>query len=563
MCEDDGMMNEYENSEMEHYGEKTGQLKEEPLDDFSDNRTEFGHINEEEDDDSLSDFGHIVKESQNTKKNLLMDEEDDEEEQDEDDFDGSMDKLLNFDDEQGDEDEEEERATDEDDQDIPSEEPVVDDEIEGVDSVSLAAKLEDLINDILDKREQSGQSQYKEIPTGQANQSLNDFGTQGDLPPATPETNKTPTSELLSSEFPQNQGKIDIIKDRLDSEVTYQDYLNGETDKSVGDDAASMMDVDSEPETEIPDMFSARSDDFEDEAGETAFDDDDFERNSELTGGMPDEEEEMIMDSADYGVEDNIEPVNPEPVESQTPTTSTINVGGQPIKIVLTGMVITEAEVKALVSEARTKNLKLYKLEGVKDSLDIFVECNNKKYKIHYDDVPKARGKMPFSIKMEKYNSLNEAFDRISGINRKSIMEQINFKKMVTKDVIAREKDNNFKESTMFEGMKDIRDVKGWNVKALGNVSLKTGINEVLSNITGAGQSKNTLVKTNEGQFFLIKGSLNEKSPVGMRKQLVDMEGKREYGTAQVVGIFENSMKGLGQIMEKIQRTSVPLLIWK
>jgi hypothetical protein len=135
MCEDDGMMNEYENSEMEHYGEKTGQLKEEPLDDFSNNRTEFGHINEDDEDDEelsefghilkeeideeeeegLSEFGHIVKESQNTKKNLLMDEEDDEEDQDEDDFDGSMDKLLNFDDAEGDEEAEEEGITDEDD----------------------------------------------------------------------------------------------------------------------------------------------------------------------------------------------------------------------------------------------------------------------------------------------------------------------------------------------------------------------------------------------------------------------------------------------------------------
>lgn len=603
-------LDEYENSEMEYYGDKTGKLKETELEEYENSEMEY-----------YGDKTGKLKESQDTKKNLLLDGED--EEENDEDFDSSMEELLNFDD---DDDDEETEATggeeiDSDDE-IPTEEPVEED-MPGVDTTALTSKLEQLINNILDSREGSGKSQFKEIPGGEINSDLGDFGAEASLPPATPETNVTPTEELLSSEFPVNQDKIDIIKDRLDSELTYQDYLNGETDATEGtDETASMMDIDDEDDCDDEvDMLSVRSDDYEDEAGESLVDDNIFTRNAELTGGLEDEdsddddEEELIMDA------DEVEETTPE-------INKTVNIGGTPIKIVLTGMVISESEIKGLFTTINTKGLKLYKLsnlnesdgkngykafykgkqtdvyanssyeaqqkaaakfgakkshevtvvlgtkdgkqvthstqfigENKKNSLDIFVECNNKKYKIHYEDVPKTMGKKPFSIKDEKFTSLNEALDKISGINRKSAMEKLNFHKMVDKNILASEKNNNFKESTFFEGFENIKEVKSWNVKVLGNISLKTGVNEVLSNITGKGN--NTLVKTNEGQYFLIKGSLNENSKVGTQKELVDLDRRCEYGVAKVIGVYENTMKGLGQIMEKIQRTNIPLLIWK
>ena len=65
------------------------------------------------------------------------------------------------------------------------------------------------------------------------------------------------------------------------------------------------------------------------------------------------------------------------------------------------------------------------------------------------------------------------------------------------------------------------------------------------------------------GGYYLIKGNLKERSKIGTKKELVYLKENKNYGIAQVVGIYENNASGLGKIMYKIKRTSVPLLVWK
>lgn len=544
-------------------------------------------------------------------KELLLDDGDDDEETD---FDSDMNTLLDFDDEDDNEDD-----NNNDDEALPSNDEESDDshdEVEvaqpsGEEDVNLSllsSKLEALINQVLDNRE--AKTQYSTIPTGDASNNIGDFGNVAEV-----SDEGVVENETLESEFPQVQDRLNVVKDKIESELTYQDYLNGDmtNDDNDDDDVIVIDDGDSDDF----DAFNFRSDNY-DEAGQTEIDDSMFKRNAALTVGKTVDDDELLLDdSNEIGDEEEL----PEVMDT------TIEHKGQPIRIILTGIALEESEIKTIARQAGEKGIRIKKIVteaedskengyvafykgkrkevyatssyeaqkkaakefGAKKSwevsvtlaekngkqvthvateskkpvgLNIFAECEDKIYKIHYEDIPASRNKMPFSIKDNKFQNLPEAFDKIKLIHSKKNKEISNFKKFVTEDVIKREAKSP-KSADIFDDFKKAKNINGWNVKSLGTLSLKTGINEVLSNITTNNKDKNTLVKTNEGQYFLIKGSLNERSKVGTKSQLVDMGNKREYGTAEVVGVYQNDLKGLGKIMEKIQRTNIPLLIWK
>lgn len=435
-------------------------------------------------------------------------------EEDDDDFDSSIDELLNG----LDSEDEEEEFEEEEEEEVEDARPVD----SALDVEELTSKLEQLINNILDTRATTAKDSFKQISGGELNSSLGEFGTEEVLGVDRTE------SEILNSEFGENQDRVDNIKARLENEVTYQDYLNGDMDNSSIETAGLLASEFDDEEEE--DAYSARTDDFEGEAGGYSDMDNEFSRNAALSGNDIEIGSEELLDNK----------ILPELADE-----------------------LTEGQLRSLKSQIAKKNMKLLKVNKLKEGLELTIGCNNKKYKINYKDVSVKRGQIPFSIKSEKFTTLDEALTRINGINRKTLTEKENFKKL-TGDISNRSLGGNERGATILEGYEKVQDTKGWNVKAIGSISLKTGINETLSNITTKNPyDTNTLVKTTGNQYFLLKGNLNERSKIGVKKELVDMDRKCEYGTAEVVGIYKNNLKGMGQIMEKIQRTSVPLLIWK
>jgi hypothetical protein len=251
------------------------------------------------------------------------------------------------------------------------------------------------------------------------------------------------------------------------------------------------------------------------------------------------------------------EPVGPAPINANT----TVNVGGQPIKIVLTGVVITENEIKYISESVSKVGNKLKAIKGAGNELQIVVEANNKQYTINYVDAPKVKQPTPFSIKHVRFGTLEEALGRINHNNvpkTQAVMERFLNESIATRGFgVASDAD-------IFEGIaENVNYTATWTVKPAGTVNLKNGLNEVFSNIIQHGKEPNTLVKTNEGEYYILKGNLKERSSLGTKRELVDMSGKKSYGVATVVGIFENNSTGLGKVMEKLQRTSLPLLVWK
>lgn len=287
------------------------------------------------------------------------------------------------------------------------------------------------------------------------------------------------------------------------------------------------------------------------------------EEEEEMPGEEESESDEWGMgeESDDDSALSSYESEEDEPITAK----GTANVGGQPVQIILTGVMITPQEVSYVAESAKAIGMRLKAVKGAGKVVNFIVEADKKTYTIKYEDLPKSKTKTPFSIKNYTFQTLDEALNGINLSKTKSLKEAANFKSLVGAD-IANRTITDIKEANIlkeFAGKISKDYIAGWNMKGVGTINLKTGLNETYSNITEHSDEENTLVKTKDGQFYLIKGNLKERSELGTKKQLVDLEGKRDYGVGTVVGIYENSVKGLGQIMFKTKRTVLPLLAWK
>jgi hypothetical protein len=388
-----------------------------------------------------------------------------------------------------------------------------------------------------------------------------------------------PGVETLNTEFETAQEDLSVVQDKIENEPTYMDYLEGDASK------------------EEFDMYNTRKDGFDAET--YSEDNTDFSRNASLvsTGSVniaTDVEEgegsyEHVLNPPiaepldaptapvlDAPVADVLEPKEPmaglSNVVSQRPDmihsnptapASSLNIGGQQIQIVLTGVILSEAEIKYVAASVKKYGMKLKKIHSkVADELNFVVEHQGKDFTINYKDVDKNKNQYPFTTKEGKHQSLNEALYTIGFDATKAKAEKANAKKMLSEDLINRNV-TNINESDIFKGYESAANISTWTVKSVGSINLKTGINESFSNITQHNKEYNTLVQTENGNYFLFKGNLKEVSKVGTKRTLIDLDNKKAYGKATVIGLYENTNKGLGQIMFKTKRTSLPLLIWK
>jgi hypothetical protein len=290
---------------------------------------------------------------------------------------------------------------------------------------------------------------------------------------------------------------------------------------------------------------------------------------------FPAEETEEDSDDA-YGYEgdddssfpsedDEIDEVEPEEEAEPITQSGIAKIGGQPVQIILTGVMITPSEVNYVAEATKRAGMRLKTVQGEGKVVNFIVENAGKQYTIKYEDMPSNKTKTPFSIKHYTFTTLDEALKRINYSKTQQINEAKNFKRLIGSD-IAERSITDINESTIlkeFEGKISKDYVAGWNVKAVGSINLKNGLNETYSNITEHSEEANVLVKTKDGQFFMLKGNLKERSEVGTKRQLVDLDGKRDFGVGIVVGIYENTLKGLGQVMFKVKKTTLPLLTWK
>lgn len=344
-----------------------------------------------------------------------------------------------------------------------------------------------------------------------------------------------PTNDILGSEFAETQEDVANVESKIESEGTYLEYLQGNSSNEEIESSGQEFEIYEEPEeVDIPSNVIEEDDDLE------------------------------ILSPADYEDGDFDTPEVKGPAKAVEPGSS-IDCRGIPVKVQITGWLITVPEVNNLAEAVFKSGGKLRAL-GSKNTqkLTLVVEANKKLYKILYEDRSKTETQKPWSVGKVRFTSLTEA---VKNINKVKITDKDRFfKKLISenKDLVNRGL-SNLKESDIFEDFKDSRKdyVSAWNVKSVGQLDLKKGLNETYSNITEGSKSKNTLFKTKSGQYYLLKGNLGEGSQKGTKKELIDLEGKRNYGHGQVVGIYENSIKGLGQIMFKIKRTSVPLMVWK
>jgi len=310
-----------------------------------------------------------------------------------------------------------------------------------------------------------------------------------------------------TSEFSEVQSQVAVVKDKVENESSYLEELNGEA-KNTG---------------------------------------------SLTPGGVSTEPVEISETSElDTAVQSSIGN------ENEFVCNGTVDFNGQPVKIQITGFVLTDGEVQELAEAAKKNKCKLVKIESKnEDVLSLIVESNKKHFRINYKDNPYAVSSTPWSIKDFKFGTLKEAFTAINQ-NKKKVSNQARFfnKLVLENKDLSKRQITNFRESEAFTKS----EFPTWATKSVGIVNLKNGLNEVFSNITKHNPIvKNTLVKTKNGEHILLKGCLTE-GKVGAKRQLVDT--RKDYGVVTVVGIYENSQRGLGQIMETIQRVAIPLMVW-
>lgn len=241
----------------------------------------------------------------------------------------------------------------------------------------------------------------------------------------------------------------------------------------------------------------------------------------------------------------------------------TIDLDGKPIQIVLNNIYIKNSEVQFINSLAKETGGDLKGLNGNSDLLEIYFEAPNKKVRV-IECIDKRNIHLPFSCNGRNFKELKEAFNYAT-------TSTDDFKKEVKKsklnEAVFSRGFNSEKEATIFDFMKEtkININESWVTMDLGYVNLKNGYNEKLRNIIKLDNNQNTLMENSNGHYVLIKGNLKERSKNGLKKELIkeNSNKKESLGTYRVVGLFENSLEGLGEIMYKTKKGEVRLLCWK
>jgi hypothetical protein len=428
-------------------------------------------------------------------------------------------------------------------------------------------------------------------------------GSKGEIevPAAQPEQqqidNGTFLGNPLETEFEANAEQIDNIVGQIESaDSSYSGVKGRRNDTVVSNDNSNYCDtqeLDPTSDSDVEELPSVSATDEDDIDTLDEYENSEMEYYGKKTGELikgnydkhgikdkdKDEDETYVgADGMTYGSskpgevfseeEELMEDDEFEPVAPTKPITANVtqNLNGTPVQIILTGVIITPQEIQYVAESVKKSGMTFKKLEGKGKVLKIVVENAGRQYTVRYEDNPQTKTRRPFTIKEHSFQTLTEALKRINFDRKTSLKESENFKKLVGKDIIEGRIFSDIKESDIlkeFQGKVSKDYIPGWNVKAVGTVNLKNGLNEVYSNLTEHSDESNTLVKTKDGQYFMIKGNLKERSEVGTKRHLIDLEGKKDFGVAQVVGIYENNYKGLGQIMYKIKKTALPLLTWK
>lgn len=395
----------------------------------------------------------------------------------------------------------------------------------------------------------------------------------------------TDPMEILNKISFDNEDDLDVEVDSFSGDVSAfdhmpYDYESEDISKPYMYDTCApgyldgTMDNGSIPSMETPGIFKSTLDNFYDNdhdqydegpESEELLLDDEFDGDSYMHPDI-----ERINGDMDYSMEDEYEdPVEiiDEPVEDEIMppalnVNKSINMGGQQVQIILTGVMITPAELQYIGESVKKSGSKLKAIMGVNNKLQIIVESNNKQYTINYEDTSNRIEPLPFSIKKLKFKSLDESLNRINYTVEER--QKKVFKTIIKEDISNREI-NNFSETDIFNLPNNINYISNWNVMNIGTINLKNCLNENYSNITRLSKEPNTLVKNEENQYFLLKGNLRERSKVGIKKELIESSTKvrKNYGTCEVVGIFENTEEGLGEIMYITKKGSIPLLVWK
>jgi len=539
---------------------------------FEDDEDEFDHDNLDDEDDKIilddcdlnedDNMSHeegedLIHESKNKNnrlisltedKFLLQDVDDDEDDTkiNEDEVNIEDDTKIN----------EDEVNIEDDDEDIDIETPYSDDEelnidvdgnepeennnISGGKSLFSLDELKGMVQSILSDMNQNPSN------TGNATQPLTDskpsLDTLSNESVISDEEIDPNQQNILDTEFQENDESISLIDQ---DDESYLSKINGNPDH-VGVDGNVARGVDGLNTNEtISDAFVNDIDNSEEI-------DDDMQILPPVEPGYEDSDEELDdtdlneVENGDFSLPDN-----------------------KKIKVIIQGWMITEGEIKYLHKIIKENGGLLRALKSSrKDALYVLVEANNKFHTIRYDDRSKYESVTPWSVKNEKFLTLKETVNYIKeGAPKKQKVSDKErfFQKLVKKDNLIEREINNFKESDIFEDFRSKTNyVPSWNIKPAGALNLKNGLNEKFSRITQhTPEVKNTLFKTNDGNYYMIKGNISEGSKPGTKRHLVDYENKKDYGVGKVIGVYENSMRGLGKVMEKIQRTSIPLLVWK
>jgi len=431
-------------------------------------------------------------------------------------------------------------------------------------------ELQDLVNNILTQKNNTNTPSQINVTDGFVNNT--EVVNQATGAP-------TGNVDVLSTEFGEISSEIQNIENRIEHDESYLEYLEGDGDQTKGGQVTGGV---NNPNATGPVGQSAESNDSLEILDAPAEDEDeDLELLNEYgyNSISNEEDEDITSDPISSHMENEFEPNegglftedDEDILDINTPTEQTGNVpvgGGRAVKIHITGWMIEEEDVKALDEAVRKSGCRLSKLSSDnKQRLNLFVEKDLKTYKITYEDRSKFETLSPWKTSFnESYTSLNKAI--IAEIKGKpDTRREKMFKKLIVedKDIVNRNITNSFRDTDILKEFENTNYVPGWNVKQLGIVNLKTGLNEAFSNITKhTPQAKNTLVKNSKtGQFFLIKGNLNESTNKGVIRELLDLEGKKNYGIVEVVGLYENDLKGLGKVMFLAKQTSIPLFAWK
>ena len=368
---------------------------------------------------------------------------------------------------------------------------------------------------------------------------------------------------VTNSEFQEIQSNVSNLQNKIENDPSYIEVLEG--NPSTEEDIVLNEDQYEDDEYEIandPEL------DYEKEYSEEvpSYDEDGLATVSDIDSEMPGEEQ-VMNDVPVPNIDGNVPGVIGADGTSQ-PQVGEVEYKGSPVKVVITGWLITEAETKFLAEAVSKSNAQLKKITSKdKDSMTLFVEKNSRLFKVDYNDRPKVETLEAWSIGKTKFTSLKEAIK--FGANNKETVSQKDrfFKKLVTenKDVLNRNISNSYRDTDIFENFDEAKSKykKTLSVKRTGQVNLKTGINEVFSNITQIAPSiQNTLVKVGEN-YMLIKGNLKEGIKVNDVALLVDTNSKNYLGECKVVGLFDNSPKGLQKISEITKKSQLPLLVWK